>query len=83
MPITAFDLVKADMDRAMGHLRDELARAYFQPSPFYDQFKRTYVPPTRLQKLQRKLAQVKGYFLTLGQALRGDDLQPPSDDDAW
>lgn len=67
-------MVKADMDRAIGQMREALDRAIFTsaapagPPP---------APPSRLQVASRR---ARGYLWTLWRALRGDDLDTPSDD---
>lgn len=67
-------MLRAQMQEAVDHCRVELDRAIFTstapagPPP---------VPPSRLQFA---FWRVKGYLWTLWRALRGDDLDTPSDE---
>lgn len=63
-----FDLIQEDMARGEASLRDVLDRAFFVPSEFLKRLP----PPTWRDRLRRRLASVRGYFVTLGKALRGD-----------
>jgi hypothetical protein len=76
-----FQLVKADMERATDECRRLLEVEMFRSDPFLARI--PIVPPTWQQRLRWKVLRIKNYFVTLGQALRGDDLQPPSDYDDW
>lgn len=75
MAISAFDLVKQDMQRAV-----DLYRAEIDTRMFYSIAGIPTAPPTRREIWRRRLAAVRNYCSVLSQALRGRDLVERSED---
>lgn len=75
----AFQILKADMDRAMNEMRATLARDLYRSEP--QLFWRIAYPPTPWW--QRVARRVQEYLWTLWRVLRGDDLDTPVDGDDW